>query len=187
MNLTNYLLKIEQINPQTLKEMINIFKKETVKTFFEDFINNIIANDELTLKDKKKILKMFNNFMEQYQNESDKNIYPSFINELFYTKEDFDDEAQKELASYYRELNKNNVKVMLSNSNPKNTNKDDFFFENIYGGFNINKVYAKRMINANSKGRGEISELLITNYKTQYNGEIKCIEGNTILNPIASN
>ena len=49
-----------------------------------------------------------------------------------YTKEDFDDEDQKELASYYRELNKNNVKVMLSNSNPKNTNKDDFFFENIY-------------------------------------------------------
>ena len=78
---------------------------------------------------------------------------------------------------------------MLSNSNPKNTNKDDFFFENIYGGFYINKVYAKRMINANSKGRGEISELLITNYETQnsYNGEIKCIEGNTILNPIASN
>ena len=106
-----------------------------------------------------------------------------------YTKEDFDDEDQKELASYYRELNKNNVKVMLSNSNPKNTNKDDFFFENIYGGFYINKVYAKRMINANSKGRGEISELLITNYETQnsYNGEIKCIEGNTILNPTTSN
>ena len=106
-----------------------------------------------------------------------------------YTKEDFDDEDQKELASYYRELSKNNVKVMLSNSNPKNTNKDDFFFENIYGGFNINKVYAKRMINANSKGRGEISELLITNYETQnsYNGEIKCIEGNTILNPTTSN
>ena len=106
-----------------------------------------------------------------------------------YTKEDFDDENQKELALYYRKLNKNNVKVMLSNSNPKNTNEDDFFFENIYKGFNINKVYAKRMINANSKGRGEISELLITNYEAEnsYNGEIKCIEGNTILNPIASN
>lgn len=107
MNLTNYLLKIEQINPQTLKEMINIFKKETVKTFFEDFINNIIANDELTLKDKKKILKMFNNFIEQYQNESDKNIYPSFINELFYTKEDFDSNL-KEMPGlttlYTREL-----------------------------------------------------------------------------------
>lgn len=81
-----------------------------------------------------------------------------------YTKENFDDENQKELALYYRELSNHNVKVMLSNSNPKNTNKDDSFFENIYEGFNINKVYAKRMINADSNGRGEISELLITNY-----------------------
>ena len=48
-----------------------------------------------------------------------------------YTKEDFDDENQKELALYYKELNNNNVKVMLSNSNPKNTNKEDCFFENM--------------------------------------------------------
>ena len=81
-----------------------------------------------------------------------------------YTKEDFNDEDQKELALFYKELSNNNVKVMLSNSNPKNTNKEDCFFDNIYKGFNINEVYAKRMINANSNGRGEISELLITNY-----------------------
>lgn len=100
-----------------------------------------------------------------------------------YTKEDFDDENQKELALYYKELNNNNVKVMLSNSNPKNTNKEDCFFENIYKGFNINEVYAKRMINANSSGRGEISELLITNYESDNPcyGKIECIEGNTIL------
>ena len=81
-----------------------------------------------------------------------------------YTKEDFNDEDQKELALFYKELSNNNVKVMLSNSNPKNINKEDCFFDNIYKGFNINEVYAKRMINANSNGRGEISELLITNY-----------------------
>jgi DNA adenine methylase len=106
-----------------------------------------------------------------------------------YTKEDFDDENQKELALYYKELNDNNVKVMLSNSNPKNTNKEDCFFENIYKGFNINEVYAKRMINANSNGRGEISELLITNYESDnhYYGEIECIEGNTILKQIILN
>lgn len=106
-----------------------------------------------------------------------------------YTKEDFDDESQKELALYYKELNNNNVKVMLSNSNPKNTNKEDCFFENIYKGFNINEVYAKRMINANSNGRGEISELLITNYESDSScyGEIECIAGNTILKPIISN
>lgn len=84
-----------------------------------------------------------------------------------YTKEDFNDESQKELAKYYNKLNVKNAKLMLSNSNPKNTDKNDDFFENIYKGFNINEVSAKRMINSNAKGRGEISELLITNYKEQ--------------------
>ena len=82
-----------------------------------------------------------------------------------YTKEDFNDENQKELAEYYSELNTKNAKLMLSNSNPKNTNKEDNFFEEIYKGFNINEISAKRMINANCKGRGAISELLITNYE----------------------
>lgn len=81
-----------------------------------------------------------------------------------YTKEDFNDNDQKKLANYYRELDVNNVKVMLSNSNPKNTNKDDNFFEEIYNGFNINEVYANRMINSISSNRGKISEILVTNY-----------------------
>ena len=84
-----------------------------------------------------------------------------------YTKEDFNDENQKELAKYYNKLNVKNAKLMLSNSNPKNIDENDDFFENIYKGFNINEVSAKRMINSNAKGRGEISELLITNYKEQ--------------------
>ena len=84
-----------------------------------------------------------------------------------YTKEDFNDESQKELAKYYNKLNVKNAKLMLSNSNPKNIDENDDFFENIYKGFNINEVSAKRMINSNAKGRGEISELLITNYKEQ--------------------
>lgn len=81
-----------------------------------------------------------------------------------YTKEDFNDENQKELAEFYRELNEQNAKLMLSNSNPKNTNKEDNFFDNIYQGFNIDEIYASRTINANSKGRGKISEILVTNY-----------------------
>lgn len=81
-----------------------------------------------------------------------------------YTKEDFNDDNQRELAAFYRELNERNAKLMLSNSNPKNVNEEDRFFDNIYQGFNINKVSAKRMINANYQGRGEISELLILNY-----------------------
>lgn len=88
-----------------------------------------------------------------------------------YTKEDFNDDNQKELADFYNKLSSKKTKLMLSNSNPKNTNKEDNFFEDIYKGFNINEVSAKRMINANSKGRGEISELLITNYEET----IECI------------
>ena len=98
-----------------------------------------------------------------------------------YTKEDFNDENQKELANFFRRLDKKNAKLMLSNSNPKNTNKNDNFFENIYKGFNINEISAKRMINANAKGRGEISELLITNYEEMN----ECILENSTLKKVA--
>ena len=83
-----------------------------------------------------------------------------------YAKEDFSDDNQRELAIFYRELNERNAKLMLSNSNPKNINEEDQFFDNIYQGFNIDEIYASRMINANSKGRGKISEILVTNYNT---------------------
>ena len=60
---------------------------------------------------------------------------------------------------------------------------EKIFFEDIYKGFNINEIYAKRMINANAKGRGEISELLITNYEEME----ECIQENSILKKVASN
>ena len=82
-----------------------------------------------------------------------------------YTKESFDDEKQKELAQYYRKLSLKKAKLALSNSNPKNVNMEDDFFEDIYKGFIIHEIFAKRRINSNAKGRGEISELLITNYE----------------------
>ena len=81
-----------------------------------------------------------------------------------YMKDNFNDSSQKELSEYFSLLSNMGAKVMLSNSNPKNTEKEDCFFDNLYKGFNIYEVYAKRLINCNSKGRGAISELLITNY-----------------------
>lgn len=84
-----------------------------------------------------------------------------------YSKEDFNDENQKELGEYFRKINDNNsnVKLMLSNSNPKNNNEKDDFFEQIYNGFKINEIKANRMINSNKEKRGKISELLIINYE----------------------
>ncbi|MDD2376797.1 MAG: DNA adenine methylase [Clostridia bacterium] len=82
-----------------------------------------------------------------------------------YSKDDFNDEHQKELASFYNSLDMKGAYLMLSNSNPKVINKEDIFFEEIYEGYNLNEVYAKRFINSDATKRGAISELLITNYE----------------------
>lgn len=82
-----------------------------------------------------------------------------------YSKDDFNDENQIELANFYKKLDSIGAKLMLSNSNPKNIDKKDEFFDNLYNEFNIVHVDAKRFINSNGSARGFISELLITNYK----------------------
>lgn len=81
-----------------------------------------------------------------------------------YSKGEFDDEAQKQLAHTFRSLDKQNVKLLLSNSDPKNTVVDDEFFDELYSGFNIQRVSANRAINSNPDRRGIITELLISNY-----------------------
>ncbi|WP_462273376.1 DNA adenine methylase [Methanohalophilus sp.] len=81
-----------------------------------------------------------------------------------YSKDTFDENSQKRLAKFYRKLNDKSAKLMLSNSDPKNIDAKDHFFEEMYSGFTIERVHAKRMINAKAKGRGEIHELVITNY-----------------------
>jgi DNA adenine methylase len=53
---------------------------------------------------------------------------------------------------------------MLSNSDPKNENPKDDFFEKVYAGYNIFRVSASRAVNCDGEKRGKISELLITNY-----------------------
>jgi DNA adenine methylase len=81
-----------------------------------------------------------------------------------YSKFEFGDEAQKRLAEYYALLSKKKAKLMLSNSDPKNENPDDHFFEDLYKEFRIERVDASRMINSDGKKRGKIKELVIVNY-----------------------
>ena len=54
---------------------------------------------------------------------------------------------------------------MLSNSDVKGKDTNDNFFDDIYDKYFIARVKAKRSINANPEKRGELSELLITNYR----------------------
>lgn len=53
---------------------------------------------------------------------------------------------------------------MLSNSDPKNINESDNFFDELYGAYYIDRVMATRNVNANGQKRGKISELLIRSY-----------------------
>lgn len=81
-----------------------------------------------------------------------------------YSKENFNDHDQRRLAKFYNSLDAKGTKIMLSNSDPKNENPNDNFFEENYSRFNIERVNAKRNINCNGLKRGSIYELIITNY-----------------------
>ena len=66
-------------------------------------------------------------------------------------------EEQKRLASVFKKLDNKGVKVMLSNHNTSLINE-------LYKGFNIHVIDAKRSINANGNKRGKVQEVIITNY-----------------------
>lgn len=81
-----------------------------------------------------------------------------------YTETLFNDEEQIELARFVDEMHTKGAKIVVSNSDPKNSNTEDDFFDNIYKAHKIKRVEATRMINCNSEARGRIRELLISNY-----------------------
>lgn len=81
-----------------------------------------------------------------------------------YGKELFNDNSQRELARFFFEMDKLGAKIMLSNSDPKNLDGKDNFFEELYNAYKIKKVEANRMINCKGDKRGKLRELLILNY-----------------------
>lgn len=81
-----------------------------------------------------------------------------------YAGYEFKDEDQIRLSMFYGEISDKGARVILSNSDPKNTNPQDNFFDDLYSEFNIQRVKAKRSINSNGNGRGKINEILVTNY-----------------------
>ncbi len=82
-----------------------------------------------------------------------------------YTENLFNDEEQIKLARFVDAMHIKGAKIVISNSDPKNSNAEDDFFDNIYSSHMIKRVEATRMINCNSEARGKIKELLISNFK----------------------
>lgn len=123
-----------------------LLKKVTIKCADFNHIQNIVNN------------KTFVYFDPPYRPLSKTASFTS------YSQFDFNDDEQKRLANFYKILDQKGAKLMLSNSDPKNIDTDDSFFDELYSEFQINRITANRMINSNAAKRGSISELLITNY-----------------------
>jgi len=77
-----------------------------------------------------------------------------------YTKEDFGKENQIELKRMCDKLNMNGVYFMLSNSAAP-------FILKLYDKYFINIIQAPRYINSDGNNRGNVEEVVITNYSTE--------------------
>ncbi len=83
-----------------------------------------------------------------------------------YTGNEFGDAEQIKLAQFFNQVHiEKGAKLMLSNSDPKNENPNDNFFENIFINHQFHRVSANRAINSNGEKRGAINEIVITNYQ----------------------
>jgi DNA adenine methylase len=80
-----------------------------------------------------------------------------------YAKDEFNDNEQIRLKDFCSKLDILNHNWILSNSDVNGKNEIDDFFDDLYSDFNIQRVEARRSINANPQKRGKLTELLITN------------------------
>ncbi|MDR2874009.1 MAG: DNA adenine methylase, partial [Methanobrevibacter sp.] len=70
------------------------------------------------------------------------------------------------LSEYFDKITEKGAKAILSNSDPKNEDKEDDFFDDLYKNHIIKRVKAKRFINSNGKKRGEINEIIVKNFRS---------------------
>lgn len=85
-----------------------------------------------------------------------------------YAKDGFNDAEQMRLYNFCDQIAKHKSLFVASNSDPKNINNKDDFFDHLYKMFFIKRVSATRMINSKGNSRGAISEIMISNIANTY-------------------
>ena len=164
------------LNKTCFNGLFRVNSKGQFNVPFGNYKNPSFYNEE-NLKAASKILEIADIYYQDYTRISpyvtkDSFVYfdppyrPISITSSFksYAVSDFNDRHQTQLAGLYKKLCKTGAKLMLSNSDPKNINPDDNFFEELYADFNIHSVTANRMINSDAAKRGLINEIVVTNY-----------------------
>jgi len=139
--------------PSGRKTTVNAFALDNMEHLYDYFSNNQISI--MNADFEKVALKAeegdFVYFDPPYDTWEDKNSFTS------YSKNTFGKDEQVRLAKLYRKLDERGVKLMLSNHNTA-------FINELYEGFNIHEIEAKRIINSKASGRGNVMEVIITNY-----------------------
>lgn len=129
----------EESNLNDLYSFFNSSRYEILNGDFEDAVRNAKKGD-------------FVYFDPPYDTWDDKNSFTS------YAKNPFGKDEQVRLSNVFKALSNKGVYVMLSNHNTD-------FIRELYKDFNIHIVEAKRMINSKADGRGNVEEVIVTNYE----------------------
>lgn len=165
------------LNKTCFNGLYRVNKKGEFNVPMGDYKNPKICDEENLLNISKKLKNVdviYGDYKKSY-NFIDKNTFVYFdppyrpLNKTAaftsYTEFPFEDKEQIELSEYFKLLDKKGSKLLLSNSDPKNEDKNDDFFDELYKKFEIKRVEASRAINSKGKNRGKITEILVSNRK----------------------
>lgn len=81
-----------------------------------------------------------------------------------YAKQPFNDDAQVRLKEFCDQVAAAGHNFMLSNSDCLGENGTDLFFDDLFQEYHIERVWAKRSVNAVASKRGKLTEILVHNY-----------------------
>lgn len=139
--------------PSAKKEKVKTFDRDNFKALRNYFNDNeiIILNEDFEEAVKTAKKGDFVYFDPPYD------VYPNKQGFVDYGKDGFGKEEQIRLRDCFVKLSNRGVYVMLSNHNTP-------FINELYDGFNINVIHARRVINSKAEGRGYVQEVIITNY-----------------------
>ncbi len=140
--------------PSGKKKIVSCFDETNFKEITDFFLStkHMILNGDFEESVKEAQEGDFVYFDPPYDTWDDKESFTS------YAKNPFGKDEQKRLSDVCKSLSQRGVKFMVSNHN---TN----YIRELYKDFNIYVVPAKRMINSKASGRGDVEEVIITNYE----------------------
>ena len=80
-----------------------------------------------------------------------------------YSNNPFEDKQQEELKRFCDWLSTQRCRIMQSNSDSK-TEAGDSYFDLLYEGYDIQRIYASRFINATPERRKKLTEVVVRNF-----------------------